>query len=369
MQRIGIDLGTTNTVAAVGDFVLGLGEDGSNILPSAVAFLPNGEIRTGATARSRRSIDGEHTILSAKRILGRKFDHSITRAYRERTLCKLVEAADGSALFETRAGRHTPTQIASILLRDVHRQVEPLLDYVEVVITLPSAWNETQRTATRTAAALGGFPEVRLLDEPEATVWAYHADPFVDSIVAVYDLGGGTFDVSIVDCGGSSPRILADVSEPFLGGDDVDRQLADWVTCEVLKQANWDLTNHTEVEMRLLTECERAKIALSDARETYIDLANVDPECPMAREGVLIRREGLERLSSRLIQRTFIACDEALAKVSLRPGDVKAVLLAGGSSQMPIVLQGIESYFGRSACIDIDPVEVVARGASQSPAR
>jgi molecular chaperone DnaK len=364
MSRLGIDLGTTNTVAATEDHTLVITDDGEKHLPSVVAFLPNGVIQIGTTARRRRSIDGVNTIFSSKRIIGRRFDHSITRAFRDRYPFEVVDAGDDQPAFQTRAGLHTPTDIAAILLGYIHDRVEPLLDDVDVVIAIPASFQDPEREATHAAARQAGFCDVRLVEEPAATAWAYHSDPDVDGIVAVYDLGGGTFDVSIVDCSTETPSLLGIASQPFLGGDDIDREIADWVAQEILKQHNWDLTNYSEVQVRLLTECERAKIRLSHCHETRIDLAEIDPDCPAAAEGLLLRREVMDRLTATLVQRTFVSCDEALQKAGVRAGDLRAVLMAGGGTHLPVVRQGVEAYFGRAGCADVDPIEVVARGAS-----
>jgi molecular chaperone DnaK len=304
--------------------------------------------------------------MSSKRIIGCPFDHSLTRQFRQRYPLEVVDTGGEGPAFRTRAGLHTPIDIAAILLGHVHARVEPLLAELEVVITVPAGFNEMRRNATLEAARKAGFNGARLMDEPSATAWAYHSDPDVDGIVAVYDLGGGTFDVSIVDCGESIPRVLAGTSDPYLGGDDIDRQIADWVAQEILKQYNWDLTNYAEVQMRLLGECERAKIRLSTCQETLVDLAQVDPDCPAAAEGLLLRREVMDRLASQLVQQTFITCDEVLRKAKVRSGDLRAVLLAGGSSYLPVVQAGVESYFGRSGCTDVELIEVVARGASMA---
>jgi molecular chaperone DnaK len=364
MKRVGIDLGTTNTVAAIGDHVLSIGHEGADSLPSVIAFMPNGTTMAGALARRRRSIDGANTIFSSKRIIGRPFQHSITRAFCERYPFSIVDRGDNTPAFETRAGLFTPTDIASLLLGRVFERVEPALDELEVVITVPSGFNDIQRAATLSAAEQAGFYGVRLVDEPSAVAWAYHMDPDVSGLVAVYDLGGGTFDVSVLDCGGSSPKLLAGASEPFLGGDDIDNQIACWVHEEVLKSHNWDLMNYSEVYVRLLAECERAKIRLSSEEETIIELAEVDPECPIAGEGLLIQRKVMNRLAGQLVQRTFLACDDVLRNAGVQSGDLRAVLMAGGSAHLSIVRESVETYFGRTPCIELDPVQVVARGAS-----
>jgi molecular chaperone DnaK len=364
MNGVGIDLGTTNCVVAVEDRALAIGDDGSSHLPSVVAFLPNGKVQIGSPARRRRSIDCGNTIFSSKRLIGRRYGHSLTKLFRERYPLEVVDAGGDQPAFKTRAGLYTPTDIAAILLTHIHQRIEPLIGDLEVLITVPSGFQEPQREATCAAARQAGFERVRMIEEPTATAWAYRFDPDVEGIVGVYDLGGGTFDVSILDFGGSTPRLLASANDPFLGGDDIDREIADWVAQEVLKQHNWDLTNYSEVDMRLLAECERAKIRLSSCSETRVDLAEVDPECPAAAEGIPLRREAMDRLAANLVRRTFITCDDVLRDAGVRSGDLRAVLLAGGSTHLPIVRQGVETYFGRSGCTEVDPVEVVARGAS-----
>jgi len=364
VNRIGIDLGTTNTVAAAEDRALSITDDGSASMPSVVAFLPNGRVLVGGDARRRRSIDAANTIFSSKRIIGRRLDEPTTRAFRERYPFQLVDAGDGLAAFQTRAGLHTPLDIASILLATIHARVASVLDDVEVVITVPTGFRDDQREATREAANRAGFSEVRLVDEPSATAYAYLSDPEVSGRVAIYDLGGGTFDISIMDLAGSQPQLVARASDPYLGGDDVDLQIAEWVAREVLKEHNWDLTNYSEVEARLLAECERAKIRLSSCEETGVDLSQVDPECPAAAQGIVLRRSVLDDLSAKLVQRTFVTCDAALHDAGVRASELSAVLLAGGSTHLAAVRRGVEAYFGQPGRADIEPTEVVARGAS-----
>jgi len=364
MNRVGIDLGTTNTVAAVEDHVLAIGEEGASSLPSVVAFLPNGRVLVGEAARRRRSIDGPNTLFSAKRILGRRLSDGVTAEFRERYPFELVDAGGDRPAFRTRAGLHTPTEVAAILLGEIHTRLAGADEGVEAVITVPTGFLEQQREATREAARAAGFDPVRLVDEPEATAWAYRNEAGVEGVVAVYDLGGGTFDVSVLEMGTGPPRLLARACDPYLGGDDVDARIADWVAREVLKQHNWDLTNYAEVQTRLLAECERAKMRLASRRETVVDLTQVDPECPIAAEGLPIQRELLDRLAGDLVRRTFVTCDQALRLADVRPSDVTTVLLAGGSAHLPAVRSGVEGYFGRPGRADVEPTEVVARGAS-----
>jgi molecular chaperone DnaK len=364
MKRIGIDLGTTNTVAALDGRVLHLHEDGGCCLPSVVAFLPNDTIQVGAVARSRRAIDSSNTVYSSKRIIGRRFWEAATQDFIERYPFDVVEMGDDTPAFRTRAGRHTPTQIASLILRHIHEKMQVLGSDVEVAITVPTAFNEVQRGATLEAACLAGFDQVKLVEEPMATVHAYRGSSVARGKVAVYDLGGGTFDFSIVECGDGEPRLLTHIGDPFLGGDDVDAKIAEWVTHEALKQHNWDLANYSEVYCRLLAECERAKIRLSRSEETLVAISQVDPECPMAGEGLVLRRSLLDELVSGLVRRTFIGCDHAMRQADLRGDDLSAVFLAGGSTNLSMVREGVEAYFGSAGRCDVEVTEVVAQGAS-----
>jgi molecular chaperone DnaK len=366
MKTIGIDLGTTNTVAAVGNRVLSIYEKRESSLPSVVAFLPNGTLQTGVAARRRRSIDGANTVFSSKRIIGRRFSDSRTQEFRSRYPIEVVDAGSDVPAFQTRAGLHTPTEVAAILLAEIYQRVEPIADALDLVITVPTGFVAAQREATMAAASKAGFERMRLIDEPTATARAYLSRMDGADRVAVYDLGGGTFDFSILDCRGEQPQVLSRASDPFLGGDDIDHQIAEWAAREVLKQHNWDLANYSEVSVRLLVECERAKIRLSDEEETRIDLSQVDPECPAAAEGLALRREVMDELSSQLVRRTFVTCDDALNDAGLRASDLDAVLLAGGSTYLTAVQQGVEIYFGRSGFLDVNPTEVVACGASLS---
>jgi molecular chaperone DnaK len=364
MNRVGIDLGTTNTVAALGTRVLHVHENGSCNLPSVVAFLPNETIQVGASARSRRAIDSANTVYSSKRIIGRRFSEATTQEFSERYPFEVVDLGDDRPAFRTRVGRHTPTQIASMILHHIYDKLESLLPDVEVVITVPTGFNEVQRGATLEAAQLAGFEHVEMVDESTAAVHAYRARFDVRGKVAVYDLGGGTFDFSIVDYSRGELRVIAHANDAFLGGDDIDAKIAEWVAHEVLKQHNWDLGNYSEVCFRLLAECERAKIRLSERRETVVDISQIDPECPLAGEGLILRREVMDKLVTDLVRRTFITCDQALHEAGLRSSELDAVFLAGGSTHLPMIREGVEAYFGVPGRRDIEAVEVVARGAS-----
>jgi molecular chaperone DnaK len=364
VQTVGIDLGTSNTVAAIGNHVFEVSDDGRTTLPSVVAFLPDGSVRVGATARRRRAIDCENTIYSSKRIIGRRWDEDETASFRDRYPFRLVEGAGGAPLFVTRAGRHSATEIASLVLEKVLDRVRSLPGEFAVEITLPAAFRNDQREATAEAAAMAGLRQVALLDEPAATAYAYLTLPRPTKRAVVYDLGGGTFDCAVIDCTGGTPHTIAHVSDLFLGGDDIDRRLAAWVAQFVLEKYNWDLTNYSEIFDRLLLRCEEAKIRLSHQHEAALPLSQVDPEGPVCAEDVTVTRPLLDELCTDLVRRSFAICDETLRAAELRPSDIDSVFLAGGTTLLPIVQEGVRAYFGRPGLLEFNPTEVVARGAS-----
>jgi len=365
MRRLGIDLGTTNTVASIEGRVLAIGDDGGTALPSVIAFLPNQAVSLGHAARRRRAIDGANTIFSSKRIIGCRYHERQVQDFNERYPFEVADRGDDRPVFRTRHGDQTPEELAAVLLGHISGRLQSLVEELEVVITVPTGFCRERRAATVEAARLAGF-EPYLVDEAQAAACAYQDDPDVTGTVAVYDLGGGTFDVSILDCSAGRMEVLAQASETFLGGDDIDRRIADWAADEVLKEHNWDLKNYGEVELRLLAECERAKIRLASCNETLIDLAQVDPDCPAAGDGLSIRRRVLDDLCLDLVRRSFASCDDALHQAGLRAGDLRAVILAGGTTHLPMIQRAVEAYFGRAGLVGLEPTEVVAIGAAEA---
>lgn len=364
---VGIDLGTTNSVAAVAGRAISVADDGSVTLPSVVAYLPNGHTMVGRVARRRRAIDSENTIWSSKRIIGRRFADSTTAGFCERYDFSLIEGPDGEPLFATRSGNFSPTVIASEVLREISRWVAFSTTASCVNVTIPALFGAAQREATAQAAALAGIPNARLISESTAAVYAYRALHIELGRVLVYDLGGGTFDCAIIDCSDQVPKLMSHASDLFLGGDDIDQNLANWVTRYVLEKHNWDLTNYSEIQDRLVTRCEEAKIALSFAQEATVELSQVDPECPAASEAITISRPTLDQLCEKLVRRTFVTCDEALARADLHPPDIDTILLAGGTTMLPVVQSSVSAYFGKEGLMKVDPTVVVAQGASLAP--
>jgi molecular chaperone DnaK len=363
MPLLGIDLGTTNTVVTVDRQLGNISDSGRTTLPSVVAFLPNGTTSVGELARRRRSIDCPNTIYSSKRIIGRRFDDGQTRNFIERYPFEFVEKRGGAPAFRTRAGDFTPTEIASRILETAVARVELDPKVCETVVTVPASFGEAQRQASADAAAIAGLGYPRLVDEPSATALAYLHAGHPCRRALVYDLGGGTFDCAILDCSNGMPRMLAHTSDLQLGGDDIDHELAQWVARIVLEKHNWDLTNYSETFDRLLVRCEEAKIAMSVAAEAPVNLSQVDPECPVEDGTVVLTQSILNKMCQDIVRRSFIACDDVLRGAGLAPPDIDAVFLAGGTTLLPVIQEGVQAYFGHAGFIEFDPTEVVALGA------
>ena len=363
---LGIDLGTTNTSAAYGMRALDLSAnpEGGVLLPSVVAFSPSGATLVGTPALRRRVIDPENTIYSAKRVIGRRWMSSEAQEFRQRYPFRVRESGDGGTEFVTRAGAFTPVDIATRLINALCRDVPVDPAVVPTVITVPAAFQEPQRQATVLAARQAGLKDVRVLEEPHATALAYAARLGKVATAAVYDLGGGTFDFAILDCRQERFEMIAHDGDPFLGGNDVDYALAQWAAVEVLKEHNWDARKDPEAFDRLVMECERAKIRLSYADETTIDLGQVDPVLlpPGAKLAVDLAR--LEELSRELLNRSFVICDAVMRRARLTVDKVDCIFLAGGSTQLPMVRDGLQKFFGKYPRDEIMPIEVVSIGAS-----
>jgi molecular chaperone DnaK len=367
MRIVGIDLGTTNTVAAINGTVMqhASGLETSTVLPSVVAFPPSGAVLVGSTAKKRRAIDPKHTLYSAKRLMGQRWLSAATSRFRKQYPFDLVETPIGSVAFRTRGGDLTPIDVGTRIVGKLFVGQQSLLASVTAVVTVPASFSAEARQATLRAVEHAGITRVHALEEPVATAVAYTTTTVTrDTRALVYDLGGGTFDLALLEHTASGTRLLKHAGDPYLGGDDIDRAIGEWVALEVLKGHGWDLRSNAEVYERLLVQVERAKIRLGFATSARIELSQVDPAAPAAAEGVTLTREKATELAMPLIQRTFAIADEVLRDAGLKASQIDAVYLAGGATLMTSVRDGIAGYFGKLPRCDFDPMEVVAIGAS-----
>jgi len=370
LRSLGIDLGTTNSVAASNAQVLPMvdGNNSSCLMPSVVSFLPNGGAVVGDEARKRRPIDPQNTIYSSKRLMGELWTSYATRQFKEQYPHQLSAALGGAVQFETRAGPIEPAAVATLIVSHLcmRSQVHPA--EVPTVVTVPSSFREQARRATLDALRRAGFTEVRLIEEPVATAIAYLQRASL-RYAAVYDFGGGTFDLAIVDCATFPFRVLGHRGDPYLGGDDVDRALAELVAEQVLRKHGWDLTSEPITYARLVLAVEAVKCALSESEQATIDITAVDPAAPPTLTNVVVDRALLESAVVPFIRRTFGICDEVLGEVRLHARDLQAVFLAGGSTRLPILSSMLSDYFSKKLRRDLNPEHVVALGASMTAAR
>ncbi len=366
LRTLGIDLGTTNTAVAIDGQVFQhqQGNETYATVPSVVAFPPSGAVIVGPNAKKRRAIDPKNTISSSKRLMGQNARAYTTQKFKEQYPYDVVDH-HGLAAFRTRAGIFTAAGIATKILS--HALADLTVDPAthDAVITVPAAFDAAARAATIEAGRSAGLHDVRVVSEPVATATAYLTIYGKgQGKVAIYDLGGGTFDLAIVDCSVSPARVLAHAGDPYLGGDDIDSAIADWVAGEVMERFSWDLRSDTLVRDRLIVQCERAKARLGFAAQTRVELGQIDPAAPMASQSIVIDRARLDMLARDLVGRTFALCDEVLRGGGLRAQDIDAVFMSGGSTLLPSVRDGVARYFSKLPRCDYDPMEVVAIGAS-----
>ncbi|MFW2389829.1 MAG: Hsp70 family protein, partial [Polyangiales bacterium] len=305
-QTVGIDLGTTNSVVARNFEALSI-EGGSSVMPSAVAFPPNGSTLVGQAARRRRAMDPKNTILSAKRIIGARWRSSYTTQYRENYPYDLIEGPDGDVRFRTRAGLASPVDIGGTVVSGLCQFSNCPVSDVHAVVTAPVGFDERRRTATLRAVAQAQFASVRVVEEPIATALAYLNRSSLKHAF-VYDLGGGTFDAAVVDCSSYPFRVIGHGGDPYLGGDDVDRTIALYVADRTLERDGWDLTNDAVTYDRLVYACELAKCELAETEEAAVAIPSVDPAAPESCGIISINRDEVQRLTLDLVRSTFVIC-------------------------------------------------------------
>jgi molecular chaperone DnaK len=367
---IGIDLGTTNSVVAVADRngarVLS-GEDGS-LIPSVVSFHPSGDVLVGATAKERRLLDAQNTVYSVKRLIGRPYTSYEVKEARDRFAFEFSEGPSGGVLVTARGETYTLSEISAFVLRHVRKVAEGALgaECGQAVVTVPANFNELQRSATKAAGRVAGLDVLRILNEPTAAALAYGYNKTSNERVAVYDLGGGTFDITILQLAGDVFEVLATAGDTFLGGDDVDNAIAEHMAAQFLEQSRYDARQDRQAYERLKAAAEWAKIQLSDKPQVKLcieELAYGDGGAALNLDFALTR-EQLEQMCQPLVARSFDVCEDAMKAAGLRPTQLDNVILVGGSTRIPLLQRMVAEYFGRKPLANIDPDLVVAQGAA-----
>src|SRR5215472_10282755 len=367
---IGIDLGTTNSVVAVMEAseptVLDNAE-GNRTTPSVVAVTSSGERLVGAIAKRQAVVNPENTIFSIKRFMGRKFDDPIVQEAIKHVAYKVTSAPNGDVRVVMGGREYSPPEISAMILAKLKADAEAKLGerVTQAVITVPAYFNDAQRQATKDAGQIAGLEVLRIINEPTAASLAYGLEKQKDENVAVYDLGGGTFDISDLQLGEGIFEVKATSGNTFLGGDDFDQRIVDWMSDEFKKEQGIDLRNDRMALQRLRESAERAKIELSSAQKTEINLPFITANASGPKHLTMtLTRAKLDQLVGDLIERTVEPCQKALSDAGVAAHDVDEVVLVGGQTRMPAVQAKVKQVFGKDPHQGVNPDEVVAVGAA-----
>ena len=368
---IGIDLGTTNSVVAVmegGESVVIPTAEGSRLCPSVVAVNPKtGERMVGQVARRQAITNPENTIYSIKRLMGRKFSDPEVQKARKILPYKIVEKENGDAWVVMGGKEYSPPEISAMILAKLKADAEAYLGekVTQAVITVPAYFNDSQRQATKDSGRIAGLEVMRIVNEPTASALAYGLDKKKDEWIAVYDLGGGTFDISILDIGSNVFEVISTNGDTYLGGDDFDQRIINWVADEFRRESGIDLRNDRMALQRLKEAAEKAKIELSTTMQSEINLPFITADASGPKHLTMtLTRAKLEQLVGDLVERTIGPVRQALADASKNPSDIAEVVLVGGQIRMPMVQKVVEEFFGRPPHKGVNPDEVVAIGAA-----
>jgi molecular chaperone DnaK len=365
---IGIDLGTTNSVVAVmdgGDPKVIPNQEGDRTTPSIVAWTEQGEVIVGVHAKRQAITNPDGTIYSAKRFIGRRFDESKTDV--ERMPYKAVRRDNGSVGFDIRGKAIAPPEVSAHVLRKLKQAAEDYLGepVTEAVITVPAYFNDAQRNATKDAGKIAGLEVKRIVNEPTAAALAYGLDKKNEEIIAVYDFGGGTFDISILEVSNEMVQVISTNGDTHLGGDDVDERVISYLIAEFKKDTGLDVAKDKMVLQRLKDAAEKAKIELSSSLETSINLPFLTADASGPKHlNLRLTRAKLESMIEDLIDRSFESVKKALADAGKTPADIDEVVLVGGSTRMPLVTERVKKFFGKDPHKGVNPDEVVALGAA-----
>jgi molecular chaperone DnaK len=365
---IGIDLGTTNSVVAIMEGrepKVIVNEEGSRTTPSVVAWDEKGEVLVGQIAKRQAVTNPENTVFSSKRFIGRRFEEVTEEV--KRVPYKVVRASNGDCAFVVRGKQLTPPEVAANVLMKLKKAAEDYLGekVTEAVITVPAYFNDAQRQGTKDAGRIAGLEVKRIVNEPTAAALAYGLDRKKDEVIAVYDFGGGTFDISILEVGDNVVQVISTNGDTHLGGDDIDNLIIDWMVAEFKKSNGVDLRNDKMALQRLKEAGEKAKIELSAVQETSINLPyiTVGSGGPMHLD-MRLSRAKLEQMMAPLVERSMDSVRKALADAKKSPKEIDEVVLVGGSTRVPMVQDTVKKFFGKEPHKGVNPDEVVAIGAA-----
>jgi len=368
---IGIDLGTTFSVVAVmegGEPVVIPTSEGERLCPSVVAVNPKtGERMVGWVARRQAVTNPENTIFSIKRLMGRKFKDPEVQKAMKRLPYRITEAPSGDAWVELGGKKHSPPEISAMILQKLKTDAEAYLGepVKQAVVTVPAYFNDSQRQATKDAGKIAGLEVLRIINEPTASSLAYGLDKKKDEQIAVYDLGGGTFDISILSLGEGVFEVISTNGDTFLGGDDFDMRVIDWIADEFKKEQGIDLRQDRMALQRLKEAAEKAKRELSTVMQTEINLPFITADQAGPKHLVMtLTRSKLEQLVGDLVDKSLGPVKQALKDAKLKPADIDEIVLVGGQTRMPLVQEAVRKVFGKEPNKSVNPDEVVAVGAA-----
>ena len=366
---IGIDLGTTNSCVAVvegGEPKVIINEEGTRTTPSVVAFLKGGdEVLVGGTAKRQAVANPENTVYSTKRLMGRRFEEISSET--DGLAYGVVKSSKSDAWIEVEGKQYSPPQVSAHILMKLKKAAEDYLgsSVGEAVITVPAYFNDSQRQATKDAGKIAGLEVKRIINEPTAAALAYGFDKKKEGMIVVYDLGGGTFDVSVLEVGNNVIEVKSTNGDTHLGGDDFDKRVIDYIVSEFKKDSGVDLGADKMATQRLREAAEKAKVELSNTVETEINLPFITADASGPKHLVMkMTRSKFEQLIEDLVKGTLRPCEQALKDAGLRSGEISEVILVGGSTRIPLVQKVVTDFFGKDPSKGINPDEVVALGAA-----
>lgn len=365
---IGIDLGTTNSVVAImekGEVKIIPNAEGGRTTPSVVGFTRDGERLVGQVAKRQAITNPENTVYSIKRFMGRRYNEIPEEI--KMVPYKVVRGAKDDARVEVQGKQYSPPEISALILQKLKESAEDYLGekVTEAVITVPAYFNDSQRQATKDAGRIAGLEVKRIINEPTAAALAYGLDKKQDQMIAVFDFGGGTFDISILEIGENIVEVKSTNGDTHLGGDNIDQILIDWIIAEFKKDQGIDLSKDKMVLQRLKEAAEKAKIELSGTMETEINLPFITADASGPKHLVMkLSRSKFEQLVGDMIEKTLEPCKLAVKDASIQVSDIREIILVGGSTRIPMVQKLVKDYFGKEPSKNVNPDEVVAAGAA-----